>query len=77
MSSTVTPFRIEASDEQLADLKRRLQATRWPDKEPVGDWSQGLPLAYAQELCGYWATEYDWRAREARLNRFDQFGTPH
>ena len=72
---TIVPFRIEASDEQLADLKRRLLATRWPDKEPVADWSQGMPLAYTQELCRYWADGYDWRAREARLNRFAQFMT--
>jgi pimeloyl-ACP methyl ester carboxylesterase len=72
---TIVPFRIEASDEQLADLKRRLAATRWPDKEPVEDWSQGVPLAYTQALCRYWAEQYDWRAREARLNRFAQFMT--
>ena len=71
----IVPFRIDATDEQLADLKRRLLATRWPDKEPVADWSQGMPLAYAQELCRYWADGYDWRAREARLNRFAQFKT--
>jgi len=76
MSEAVTAFRIAAGDEQLADLKRRLRATRWPDKEPVADWTQGLPLAYAKELCHYWADGYDWRAREARLNRFDQFITP-
>ena len=76
MGAAITPFRIAASDEQLADLKRRLLATRWPDKEPVSDWSQGMPLAYTQELCAYWATQYDWRAREARLNRFSQFKTP-
>ena len=76
MSSTVAPFRIAATDEQLADLKRRLHFTRWPDPAPVSDWSQGLPLAYAQELCRYWASDYDWRAREERLNRFDQFTTP-
>ena len=75
MSESIVPFRIAATDEQLADLKRRLLATRWPDKEPVADWSQGMPLAYTQELCAYWATEYDWRAREARLNRFSQFKT--
>ncbi len=76
MGAAITPFRIAASDEQLADLKRRLLATRWPDKEPVSDWSQGMPLAYTQELCAYWATQYDWRAREAQLNRFSQFKTP-
>jgi len=72
---SLTPSRIHASDEQLADLKRRLLATRWPDPAPVADWSQGVPLAYAQALCRYWAEAYDWRAREARLNRFDQFRT--
>ena len=50
MSEAIVPFRIAATDEQLADLKRRLLATRWPDKEPVADWSQGMPLAYTQEL---------------------------
>ena len=75
MTWTITPAGIHATDEQLADLKRRLLATRWPDKEPVSDWSQGMPLAYTQELCAYWATQYDWRAREARLNRFSQFKT--
>jgi pimeloyl-ACP methyl ester carboxylesterase len=75
MNETITPFRVEATDAQLADLKRRLLASRWPDKEPVTDWSQGLPLAYAKELCAYWADAYDWRAREARLNRFAQFKT--
>jgi len=71
----VRPFRIEASDEALADLQRRLRATRWPDAETVDDWSQGIPLAYVQEVCGYWADKYDWRAREAALNRFGQFRT--
>jgi pimeloyl-ACP methyl ester carboxylesterase len=75
MAADITPFRIEASEAELDDLKRRLAATRWPEPEPVSDWSQGIPLAYVQEVCGYWAKEYDWRAREARLNRFDQFKT--
>ena len=75
MTETLMPFRITATDEQLADLKRRLAATRWPDKEPCDDWSQGTPLAYTQELCRYWADAYDWRARAARLNRFAQFTT--
>jgi pimeloyl-ACP methyl ester carboxylesterase len=73
MSTDVQPFRIEASDEDLADLRRRLRATRWPDAETVDDWSQGVPLAYLQEVCRYWADEYDWRAREAHLNSFPQF----
>lgn len=75
MVDAVLPFRIAVADEQLADLKRRLQATRWPDRQPVADWSQGVPLAYAQELCRYWREEYDWRVRELRLNRFAQFTT--
>ena len=75
MSDTVQPYRIHASDAELADLRRRLRATRWPDPEPVGDWSQGIPLAYVQEVCEYWAEQYDWREREARLNAFPQFRT--
>jgi len=75
MSNQITPFKIAATDDQLDDLKRRLRATRWPDQECVDDWSQGLPLAYAQEVCKYWVEKYDWRAREARLNRFPQFKT--
>ena len=75
MSDAIQPFRIEASDAELEDLKRRLAATRWPDKETVSDWSQGIPLAYVQEICEYWANEYDWRAREAHLNEFAQFKT--
>ena len=75
MSTEIVPFKIAATDEQLEDLKRRLRATRWAERECVDDWSQGLPLAYAQEVCKYWLEKYDWRAREARLNRFPQFKT--
>jgi pimeloyl-ACP methyl ester carboxylesterase len=75
MASDITPFRIEATEAELDDLKRRLAATRWPELETVDDWSQGIPLAYVQEVCGYWAEKYDWREREARLNRFAQFKT--
>ena len=74
-SDAITPFRIEASEEELEDLKRRLRATRWPDRETVDDWSQGIPLAYVQEVCSYWAEKYDWRAREALLNELPQFRT--
>jgi pimeloyl-ACP methyl ester carboxylesterase len=73
--SEIRPFTIAISDEALADLKRRLQATRWPEAECVDDWSQGVPLAYMQELAAYWADTYDWRPREAALNRFDQYVT--
>ena len=76
MSEEIRPFKIAATDAQLDDLRRRLQATRWPEPETVDDWTQGTPLAYVQEVCGYWAEKYDWRAREARLNEFDQFKTP-
>ncbi|MEM9034611.1 MAG: epoxide hydrolase family protein [Actinomycetota bacterium] len=69
------PFTIDIAQDQLDDLAARLAATRWPDAETVDDWSQGTPLAYAQELARYWAEDYDWRAREARMNRFDQFVT--
>jgi len=73
--SDIRPFRIDIPEEQLVDLKRRLRATRWPDAETLDDWSQGIPLAYVQEVCAYWAERYDWRATEARLNRFPQFTT--
>ena len=62
-------------DEQLEDLRARLRPTRWPEAETVDDWSQGIPLAYVQEVCRYWADDYDWRARESALNRFDQLRT--
>ena len=71
----IRPFRIAVSDDDLADLRTRLAHTRWPERECVDDWTQGIPLDYARELAGYWADEYDWRAREAALNRFDQFVT--
>lgn len=71
----VRPFRIEVADGVLEDLRSRLARTRWPEAECVDDWSQGMPLAYTRELADYWANEYDWRSREAALNRFDQFIT--
>jgi epoxide hydrolase len=75
MSDAITPFKIAISDSQLVDLKRRLEATRFPDKETPDDWSQGIPLAYVQDVVRYWANDYDWRKREALLNRFPQFKT--
>jgi epoxide hydrolase len=71
----IRPFRIAVSDDDLADLHLRLSRTRWPEAECVDDWGQGIPLAYVHDLAAYWADEYDWRAREAALNRFDQFTT--
>ena len=73
--AATTPFRIAVPDEDLDDLRRRLARTRWPEPECVDDWSQGIPLDYTRELAAYWADGYDWRAREALLNRFDQFIT--
>lgn len=69
----VRPFRIDVPDETLDDLRTRLARTRWPEAECVPDWSQGVPLAYTRELAAYWAEGYDWRSREAALNRFDHF----
>jgi pimeloyl-ACP methyl ester carboxylesterase len=68
-------FRIDVPTEVLDDLQARLAHTRWPEAECVDDWSQGIPLAYTRELAAYWADGYDWRSREAALNRFDQFTT--
>ena len=73
--SDIRPFRIEIPDAQLADLRQRLRATRWPEAQTPPDWSQGVPLAYMREVCTYWADTYDWRATEARLNAFAQFKT--
>ncbi|HXK24839.1 MAG TPA: epoxide hydrolase N-terminal domain-containing protein, partial [Myxococcota bacterium] len=72
----IEPFRIAASGADLDDLRRRLRATRWPERECVDDWSQGIPLAYVQDVCAYWAEKYDWRARERLLNQWPQFRTP-
>lgn len=75
MKSGINPFRIAVPDADLDDLLLRLARTRWPEAECVDDWTQGIPLSYTRELADYWAHEYDWRAREAALNRFDQFTT--
>src|SRR5258708_33832246 len=71
----VTPFKIHVPQAALDDLKRRLANTRWPDKEPVTDWSQGAPLAKAQALVEYWRTRYDWRGVESTLNGLPQLRT--
>ncbi len=72
---SIRPFQFRASDEDLADLKRRIAATRWPDRETVEDDSQGVQLATMRKLADYWANEYDWRKCEARLNAFLGFIT--
>ena len=71
----VRPFRIEVPEEDLDDLRRRIAATRWPSKELVEDRSQGVQLATLQELARYWASDYDWRECEAKLNALPQFTT--
>jgi pimeloyl-ACP methyl ester carboxylesterase len=73
--TAVRSFRINIPDETLTDLRRRLAATRWPDRETVSDDSQGVPLATMQDLALHWATDYDWRKVEARLNALPQFMT--
>ncbi|GHH51034.1 epoxide hydrolase family protein [Streptomyces candidus] len=75
MPPAITPFRVEIPGADLADLHERLARTRWPERETVDDWSQGLPLGYAKELCAYWREGYDWRAAEARINGVPQFRT--
>jgi pimeloyl-ACP methyl ester carboxylesterase len=66
------PFRVEVPDAELDDLRLRLRRTRWAEAETVDDWSQGVPVAYLQRLCRYWADDYDWRATEARINAWPQ-----
>jgi pimeloyl-ACP methyl ester carboxylesterase len=71
----IRPFRIQVSAEQLDDLRKRIAATRWPDKETVNDESQGIRLAEVQALVRYWGTDYDWRKGEAKLNALPEFVT--
>ncbi len=73
--TAVRPFRVDVPNEEIADLQRRIAAMRWPSAELVADRSQGVQLATIQELARYWATEYDWRQFEARLNALPQFTT--
>src|SRR4051812_25148968 len=71
----VRPFTYTASDEELADLKRRIAATRWPERETVNDTSQGVRLEVVRALADYWANDYDWRPIESRLAGLPQFVT--
>jgi pimeloyl-ACP methyl ester carboxylesterase len=73
--SAIRPFKFDIPEADLDDLRRRLAATRWPERETPADWSQGTPLAYVQEVCEYWRTQYDWRRCEAQLNALPQFIT--
>jgi len=73
--TNVRPFRIDVPQEALDELRRRIQATRWPSKELVPDRSQGVQLATMEELARFWTTEYEWRTAEAKLNALPQFKT--
>jgi Epoxide hydrolase N terminus len=73
--AAISPFRINFPEEALVDLRRRINATNWPERETVPDQSQGVQLATMRELARYWATDYDWRKVEARLNALPQFIT--
>jgi pimeloyl-ACP methyl ester carboxylesterase len=73
--ATIRPFQVSVSEEELADLRRRIEAARWPSKELVADSSQGVQLAMLEELARYWANDYDWRRCEAKLNALPQFTT--
>src|SRR3954449_8532797 len=73
--TAVRPFRVDYSDVELNDLRRRINATRWPERETVTDDSQGVPMALMQALARYWGSDYDWRKCEAALNALPQFVT--
>ena len=73
MSSKIREFKINVSDEQIEELNQKLRCSRWPEKETVSDWSQGVPLGYMQEISDYWLNEYDWRVRESFHNQMPQF----
>lgn len=73
--ATISAFHLNIADSELDDLHRRLDATRWPEREVVADWSQGAPLEKVQSLCEYWRHGYDWRRFEERLNQLGQYVT--
>src|SRR5438094_237016 len=73
--NAIRPFHVNVPEAELTELRRRIAATRWPEKETVSDTSQGVPLAALQDLARCWATDYDWRRCEARLNALPQFTT--
>ena len=73
--TSIKPFTIHVPEEELTQLKRRIQETRWPDPETVTDQSQGIQLAKLKPLVEYWGSDYDWRKTEARVNALPQFTT--
>jgi pimeloyl-ACP methyl ester carboxylesterase len=74
-ATAIRPFQVGVPEAELTEMRRRIKATRWPEKETVSDTSQGVPLAALQDLARYWATDYDWRKCEAKLNALPQFIT--
>src|SRR6188508_3569220 len=74
-ATAIRPFQVTVPEAELTELRRRINATRWPERETVADGSQGVQLAFMQALARYWATDYDWRKVEARLNALPQFMT--
>ena len=73
--TAVRPFHVNVPEAELTDLRSRINAAKWPERETVTDDSQGVPLAMMQELAHYWAADYDWRKCEAKLNALPQFMT--
>ena len=74
-NTSIRPFHFEASQADLADLRRRVSATKWPEREQVSDASQGVQLSTIQKLAQYWATQHDWRKSEAKINAVPNFIT--
>ena len=74
-AATIRPFKMHVPDQVLIDLRRRLAETKWPDQLPGTTWEYGADIKKVRELAEYWQNGYDWRAQEAKINRFDQFTT--
>src|SRR5688500_8030027 len=74
-TTAIRPFRVNVPEAELIELRRRITATRFPERETVSDMSQGVPLATVRKLARYWAADYDWRKVEAKLNALPQFIT--
>ncbi|SDC35123.1 Pimeloyl-ACP methyl ester carboxylesterase [Geodermatophilus telluris] len=75
MDDAVRPFTVDVPQDDIADLRRRLRAARWPEPATVDDWSQGVPVAWLREVCRYWAEDYDWTVVQSRLNAVPQATT--
>jgi pimeloyl-ACP methyl ester carboxylesterase len=75
LATAIRPFHVNVPETELTELRRRINATKWPERETVADATQGVQLATIQALASYWATEYDWRTIEAKMNALPQFMT--